>query len=181
METAVWSGCWVGYGTGGCKWRNGGSYHWEGARFWWGWGSVPNFLTSWRWVLRNIMEILGGDEFDVICIEEAACWQVVGQDIDQMIDNIGPMTEPWGTPFMASSIYNRIPLTFIWNVRHSLHFGTASQNTNNYDQYERLYTRENSALKSFWHPKKGFEFYHCKFCYNNAHMDKLISKLMAHV
>ncbi len=33
-------------------------------------------------VLENIMAVSGGDEFDVICIEEAVCWQVVQHNID---------------------------------------------------------------------------------------------------
>ncbi len=28
-------------------------------------------------VLENIMAVSGGDEFNVICIEEAVCWQMV--------------------------------------------------------------------------------------------------------
>ncbi len=33
-------------------------------------------------VLESIMAISGGDELDVILIEEAVCWQAVGQIID---------------------------------------------------------------------------------------------------
>ncbi len=33
-------------------------------------------------VLENTIAVTGGDEFNAICIEEAFCWQVVGQIID---------------------------------------------------------------------------------------------------
>ncbi len=32
--------------------------------------------------LENVMAVTGGDKFDVICIEEAVYWHVVGQAID---------------------------------------------------------------------------------------------------
>ncbi len=46
---------------------------------------VPNFGAAGadvKGVLKNIMAVSGGDEFDVICIEEAVCRQAVGQVID---------------------------------------------------------------------------------------------------
>ncbi len=58
------------------------------------------------------MAVSGGDEFEVICTEEAVCEQVVWQVIDVDTNNIGPITEPWETPYMDSAIWNRVPLTF---------------------------------------------------------------------
>ncbi len=45
--------------------------------------------------LENIMAVSGGDEFEVICTEEAVCEKVVWQVIDVDANNIGPITEPW--------------------------------------------------------------------------------------
>ncbi len=46
----------------------------------------------------NIMAVSGGEEFDVICIEEAVCWQAVGQVID-----VDDKTESSGENFVNSS------------------------------------------------------------------------------
>ncbi len=36
----------------------------------------------------------------------------LGKPLTWMIKNIGPMTGSWGTPLIASAIYDRVPLTF---------------------------------------------------------------------
>ncbi len=40
-------------------------------------------VTNGKVLAEDIMAVTGGgDEFDTICIQEAVCWQVVGQVID---------------------------------------------------------------------------------------------------
>ncbi len=65
---------------------------------------------SWGYALHGGY---GSIDFDVISKEEADRRQLVGQ----VIDEDGPMIEPWRIPLMASVVWERAPLTCTWTVR----------------------------------------------------------------
>ncbi len=62
----------------------GGSYQWEGARFFGVEVQLPIFgpaVADVDGILESIIAVSAGDEFDVICKEEAVCREAAAQVI----------------------------------------------------------------------------------------------------